>query len=283
MKKSVNAGGVWTSLIAGFSAGGPDPVLGSATALAAHPTNTNVVYAALRTTGLYTLSGASWTTEAGAPAALMPQDLQFDSTGANLYYSIFNPGGGVNQRTAAGAWSLIESGIWSGNVGAAKIFQSSTGSMIAMMFDERPQRSATGAPGPWTSIGVAAAPNDTGFMRLAFNSITEKPGSGGAILVASTNRGLYRSNDNGVDWYRVTTAGPATMHTALSAVQFGAAASPLWAADRSGAVYCSIDDGNTWASVGQVGAPVIALKYINGQMHALTDGAGIAKLSATCP
>jgi hypothetical protein len=132
-------------------------------------------------------------------------------------------------------------------------------------------------------VAVAAAANDTGFMRLAFNSITEKPGSAGATLVASTNRGLYRSGDNGVNWSRVTTAGPAAMHTALSAVQYGIVASPLWAADRSGGVYCSTNDGDTWASVGQAGAPVVALKYMNGQLHALTDGAGVAKLSATCP
>jgi hypothetical protein len=282
VKKSVNAGGAWSSLLAGFSIGGPDPVLGSATGVAAHPTDATSVFAALRTSGLYKLSGSTWSLDAGSPGVLMPQDLQFDASGANLYYSMFNPGGGFNRRSG-GAWSLIEPGVWPGNAAAARLFQSTTGPMIAMMFDELPQRSATGAAGTWSTVAISAASNDTGFMRLAFTSIAEKPGSGGANLVASTNRGLYASNNGGSNWFRLAASGPTTMHTALSAVQYGAAASPLWAADRSGAIYCSANDGATWVAAGQAGAPIIALKFMNGQLHALTDGAGVARIAATCP
>jgi hypothetical protein len=273
---------VWSSLLAGFVNGGPDPLLGSATAVAAHPGNNGVVYTALRTTGLYTLSGGTtWVTEPGAPTILMPQDLQFDTAGANLYYTVFNSGG-VYRRNA-GSWALIEPSVSPGGAGAKAVFQSSTGSLIATMYGALPQRSTSGAPGTWSNVAIAVAANDIGFMPIAFNEITEKPGSAGATLVASTNRGLYRSANNGATWSRVATAGPASMHTALSAVQYGGAASPLWAADRSGAIYCSTDDGTTWVASGKAAAPVVALKYMNGQLHALTDGAGVAKLAATCP
>jgi hypothetical protein len=284
VKKSVNSGGAWASLLAGLSNGGPDPVLGTATAIAANPNDATSVFVALRTTGLYKLNGSltAWIADSGAPGVLMPQNLQFDGSG-NLYYTVFNSGG-VYKRTSGGIWSLIEPSVWPGGAGAQSVFQNSNGSFIATMFDELPQRSASGAAGTWSTVAVSpAGPNDTGFMRIAFTSITEKPGSGGLTLLGSTNRGLYASNNGGSNWFRVTTSGPAAMHTALSAVQYGVAASPVWAADRSGGVYCSTNDGGTWISAGQAGAPVIALKYMNGQMHALTDGAGVAKITATCP
>jgi hypothetical protein len=284
VKKSTNAGGAWASLLSGLSNGGPDPVLGTATAIAANPNDATSVFVALRTTGLYKLNGSltAWITDPGAPSILMPQNLQFDGSG-NLYYTMFNSGG-IYKRTSGGSWGLIEPSVWPGGAGAQGLFQNSNGSFIATMFDELPQRSASGTAGTWSTVAVSpAGPNDTGFMRIAFTSITEKPGSGGTILLGSTNRGLYASNNGGSNWFRVATSGPATMHTALSAVQYGAATSPLWAADRSGSVYCSTNDGGTWVSAGQAGAPVIALKYMNGQMHALTDGAGVAKIAATCP
>ena len=153
------------------------------------------------------------------------------------------------------------------------------------MFDELPQRSASGAAGTWATVAVSpTGANDTGFMRIAFTSITEKPGSSGLTLLGSTNRGLYASINGGSNWFRVATSGPASMHTALAAVQYGVGASPVvWAADRGGGVYCSTNDGGTWVSAGQAGAPVIALKYMNGQMHALTDGAGVYRIAASCP
>jgi hypothetical protein len=195
---------------------------------------------------------------------------------------MFNSGGGVWKR-AGGTWTQLVSGAWPGNVGASRISQSSTGAMFAMMFDELPLRSASGAPGTWSGVNVAAAANDFGFMRIAFAAISEKPGSAGAVLVAATNRGLYRSGDGGFNWYRVTISGPATMHSVFSAVQYGAGASPLWAADRSGGLYCSANDGDNWIAAGQASAAVVALRYQNGQLLALTDGGGIATVGASCP
>ncbi|MEO8508313.1 MAG: hypothetical protein ABI593_11840 [Betaproteobacteria bacterium] len=283
VRKSTNAGGAWTRLLAGFSTGGPEPLLGSAVAVAAHPTDASAVSVALRATGLYSLSGgATWVRDTGAPSALSPQDLQFDGAGASLFYSMFNPGGGVWKRSG-GTWTQVVPGAWAGSVGANRIFQSSAGPLFVMMFDDLPQRSASGAPGTWSPVNIAAAANDYGFMRIAFAAISEKPGSAGAVLVAATNRGLYRSGDGGQNWYRATISGPAAMHSVFSAVQYGAASSPLWAADRSGGLYCSGNDGDSWVAAGQANAAIVTLRYQNGQLLALTDGGGIATVGASCP
>lgn len=279
--RSTNAGMSFAPLLAGFAGGGPDPVLGSASALAAHPTNASSVFAALRTTGLYTLAGGTWSRDPGAPSVLMPQDLRFDAGGGALYYSLFNPGGGVWRRS--GGWSQVVPGAWGGGVGAAGVFLASSGAQFALMFDELPRRSPSGAPGTFVPVGIAAASNDVGFMRLAFASMAERPGSAAATFVAATNRGVYRSGDGGVNWYRVQLDAPAAMHSALSAVEYAPATTTLFGADRAGALWCSLDDGTTWRAAGQAGAPVVSLRALDGKLMALTDGNGVAIVAPGCP
>lgn len=278
--RSTNAGATFTPMLAGFAAGGPEPLLGTTNAVAAHPSDANVVFAALRANGLYTWSGSSWVRDSGAPNVLGPQDLRYDATGATLWYTMFNAGGGVWRRN--GGWSQAVPGSWGGGVGAARVFLASNGAHFALMFDDLPLRSSSGAVGTWTRVGIAAAPNDVGFMRLAFATMAEKPGAGGATLVAATNRGLYRSGDGGQNWARVQVITPAAMQVTVSALDYAPSTGALFAGDRGGGVWCSLDDGTTWRAAGQAGAPVIGLRWLDNRLHALTDGAGVALVSASC-
>ena len=281
---STNGGATWAPLNNGLpKPNGASTGLYSVNALAAHPTNPAVVYAGLRGPGLFRLTGTTWGTMSCGPSQCtggdQPQDLQFDASG-NLYYSLFDLNQGFYLYN--GSWTLFEPGVWSG-AGSARLYQGSA-ALFAMMHDSLPLRSTTGPLGSFAPVTVPNVPGiDTGFMRLAFNSITQNPLS--SVLVAATNKGIYRSSNAGANWTRVALLGPASMHTALSAVAYTVGGAPsLFAADRGGGVYCSMNDGDNWSAVGMpLGAPVLDLKFMNGQIHALTDGAGIATFATSCP
>jgi photosystem II stability/assembly factor-like uncharacterized protein len=280
VRTTANAGASWSSLIAGLeTSNGVTPIVFSATALAVHPTDPTQVLAGFGGPGLYALSGTTWNAVNGAnlPAQgsgnYAPQDLRFDPTGANLFYSLFG-GQGVYLR-AGTAWSLAATGVW-GGTGAAGVYLATTGTRYALMYDQPPLRQAGGA-GAWTTV---AAAGDVGFMRLAFRAISENPLT--HDLLAATNKGLFRSTDDGANWARVSASG--LPQTALSALLHSPSVSGMvWTADPGGNFSCSTDAGTTWTYVAVLPAPALALRLQGGQVWALTDGAGIAKLGATCP
>jgi hypothetical protein len=280
VRSTPNGGASWSSLVDGLpTSNGVTPVVFSATALAAHPTDPAQVLAGFRGPGLYALSGSTWNVVNGAnlPAQgggdYKPQDLRFDASGANLFYSLFD-GQGVYLRTA-GAWSLAAPGAWSG-AGAAGVYLATTGTRYALMYDQLPLRQTAGTSAAWAPV----AATDTGFMRLAFRAMSESPIT--HDLLAATNKGLFRSTNDGANWTYVSATG--LPQTALSAIVHSSTASgTVWAADPGGNFSCSSDGGTTWTYVAVLPAPALALRLQGGQVWALTDGAGIARLAATCP
>ncbi len=202
------------------------------------------------------------------------------TTASALAFPAYTPGAGAKTGQGSLAWGISKG---SDNPRAAGVFLASSGAQFALMFDELPRRSPSGAPGTFVPVGIAAASNDVGFMRLAFASMAERPGSAAATFVAATNRGVYRSGDGGVNWYRVQLDAPAAMHSALSAVEYAPATTTLFGADRAGALWCSLDDGTTWRAAGQAGAPVVSLRALDGKLMALTDGNGVAIVAPGCP
>jgi hypothetical protein len=62
----------------------------------------------------------------------------------------------------------------------------------------------------------------------------------------------------------------------------------LFGGNLSGGFYCSKDDGSTWQSVSLGSLPAVGVRevrFLNGQIHWLTDGGGIYKSTAStdCP
>src|SRR5262249_30902723 len=125
VKKSIDSGATWSSLVAGFPTSG-DGVhydLFNVNAIAASPFTPNTVYAGLSGPGLYANTGSGWSivTGGGLPAtqSYLPQDLQFDAFG-NIYYVLFDPNQGVYQSPNGTSWSLIRSGANPDGAGAAR-------------------------------------------------------------------------------------------------------------------------------------------------------------------
>jgi hypothetical protein len=276
--KSTDAGGTWAEFDIGFdfgaAAGAPDPALLSAEAIAADPSSTSVVLVGTRGAGLFNLNsgGYGWD-QSGVPANVRntgtdtkPQSLLIPSTN-QIYYTLFDgpagPAAGGLLRSSTGSAGLAQTqypdtltacaasaGVATGS--ANKVVQTSGGRAYLLRWDAPPYRSLDN----FTS-NAAACPTITnvGFERIAFWDITENPGNA-AIMVAATNKGIYRSGDSGVSWSRVTLVGaPAGFSTALSSVAYVGA--NLYGVSRAGGFYCSTDNGSTWQTASLGGLPPV--------------------------
>jgi photosystem II stability/assembly factor-like uncharacterized protein len=147
--------------------------------------------------------------------------------------------------------------------------------IFLVMNDSLPYLSTDGG-GTWARVVVA----DVGFQRLAFTDVAEKPGSS-ALVLASGNKGIYRSVNGGASFSRLNATGLG--EHALAAMVYHSN-NVAFAGDHAGQLYCSVDDGSTWQAVsGNLGASIRDMKFMNGAIHVLTDGAGVWKKDGVCP
>ena len=289
---SSNAGTSWQQANGGLADGNGDLVQ-YATAIGAHPLSATTVYGVTMGYGLYQINTGTrvwgpllW----GQSPADATDSLIVRSDDGMAFYAMFNGGanGGLRKGTPPTASAGVPLNV-DGNPGAGiaagsyKIWQSpSNASLIyLLMYDSIPYRSGDGGNN-WQRYPVTE-PNP-GFLRTAFFDITEKPGTNGQTMVASTNKGLFRSTDYGGSWNRIAITGlgvqtPSTIVYSANNV--------LWAADRGGGFYCSTNDGANWVPVSLGALPPAAFveaRIVNNQVHLTTDGAGIYKNPTTsCP
>jgi hypothetical protein len=288
VRRSTDGGTSWLPLLTGIpKPNGVTEGLYPVNALAAHPTNAALVYAGMRGVGLYQFSSGTWSVVNGGALTGQgsgdnkPQDLAFNNNGNNLFYSLFDIGQGPF-RNVGGTWSLPAYGpedLNGGGSGAARFYTSPTNAnlVFALRYDERMQRSIDGG-NTWSQVVAPVY----GFMRTAFISIGENPFAPTRML-AATNMGIYNSADSGATWSRMSIAG-ALRQTTFSALLYSPTTNVMvWGADFDGNFYCSADEGQSWNFVARLAAPVSALRYRAPDVWALTDGAGIVRLSATCP
>lgn len=305
--KSTDAGGNWAQFNQGLHVvwGGqlrdPPDFIRNVETIAAHPNNGNIVAAAIRAFGLYQLTGGTTWAEYGSSGCCnynsqvdhKPQSLAITPAG-RVFYSLFDPGanspGGLHTSTATGTTigTLAPTGIpfdptFPGlgvSQGAGLVRPSPTAPTVRLFFQtygSRPYRTMDGG----TNWARVTAP-DSGFEGLAFFDITERPGAP-LTLVASTNKGIYRSTDDGANFARIAASGLTS--TALRAVVYHPTGNVLFGGDFNGQLYCSTNDGTTWVTVtgGNFGAGIKDMKFINNAVHILTDGAGVWKKDQVCP
>lgn len=305
--KSTNAGTNWASVIAGMDFGatlGSADMFLSATAIAADPVNTGAggVLVGTRGGGLLASNagGTAWTT-AGLPAIVTvgavdhkPQHIVIPS--ANLvYYSLFDaPAGGKGGgllRSSTGPGGLAQT-VYPGDIvlcttppGAGgsgyRVIQASGSVAYFLRYDGLPYRSVDNFA---SNTAPCVTATSVGFERLFFHDIAQNP-TNNAILVGSTNKGVYRSTDSGVNWARVAITAPAGFQQVLSGLAY--ISGNLYGINRAGGLYCSTDNGSTWQAMSLGGLPTVAfreIKVLNGALHVLTDGGGVYNgFNATCP
>jgi hypothetical protein len=267
--------------------------------LAASPTTATLLYAGVEGRGLYRFNGATWSpvNEAGidnsptmpVPNLIRPRGL-FVESNTSVYYDMFEKpdGDGIPANDNAGfyryngaTWSRVLAGPWPGNSGAGR-FLKYNGAYYALINEDLPYRSTNGTT--FTQYNVANVPH-LGFARLYFTDIVGNPVTLGTI-VAATNKGFFRSTDNGLNWaYVPTVAGFST--TNYSAVMYSSTGT-LFVGTLDGQVFCSTDNGANYSvhtlPAGWAFSAVTDIISIGTTMYYLTDGnAAWQEPSPTCP
>jgi len=249
-------------------------------------TDPNRIYAAANGRGLFQWNGSNWinVAETGLPpnAFITPTGLAVDMADDRVvFYSIFDAGYGVYRRDITGTWTLVRPGPFSGQ-GASKIVISSANhlNVFALMFDNLPYKSTNGGL-QWTQVNAT----HLGFMRLMFYAVAENSLNAN-FLLASTNKGLFKSTDGGANWVCVDPVS-GLGNTVLTDLVFSPTVNGrVWAVDRDGGYYCSNDYGTTWTSRTDPmwSSPIVGMKLIDGALYLITDGSGVLKDSTpTCP
>jgi photosystem II stability/assembly factor-like uncharacterized protein len=300
--KSTNSGTSWSMFNTGFDFGSfPSDILLSVDAIAADPGSASVALAGTRGGGLLALSGGTAWTHTTVPLITQvgsvdhkPQHIVIPS--ANLvYYSLFDApasgkGGGL-LRSSTGPSGLAQT-VYPGDivscatpVGAGgsgyRVIQAAGNVAYFLRYDGLPYRSTDNF---LSNTAACVTAPETGFERLFFHDIAQKP-SNPAILVASTNKGVYWSANSGVNWARSAITAPAGFQQVLSGLAY--IGNNLYGITRGGGLYCSSDDGGVWQAMSLGGLPPVSfreLKVLNNALHILTDGGGVyTGFNATCP
>jgi hypothetical protein len=312
VQRSTNSGASFSPLFAhleniidtGGTAGSGSTLVGyeqvfTVRTLAASPTTATNIYAGVEGRGLYRFDGTNFNpvNEAGldnsptkpVPNLIRPRGL-FVEADSSVYYDLFEKpdGDGVPANDNAGfyryngaTWSRVLAGPWPGNSGAGR-FLKYNGAYYALINEDLPYRSTNGTT--FTQYNVANVPH-LGFARLYFTDIVGNPVTLGTI-VAATNKGFFRSTDNGLNWaYVPTVAGFST--TNYSAVMYSSTGT-LFVGTLDGQVFCSTDNGANYSvhtlPAGWAFSAVTDIISIGTTMYYLTDGnAAWQEPSPTCP
>nr|MBC7244984.1 TniB family NTP-binding protein [Chloroflexota bacterium] len=118
----------------------------------------------------------------------------------------------------------------------------------------------------WTAIGRGSLPTNIKIQALALNPYRGKP----RILYASTDGGIFRSDDGGFNWCAINEGLPARAN--VLALLVDAKRSYLYASIKNNGIYSSVDKGLSpaiWRLVvaGMMGTAALALILLTVQWH----------------
>jgi len=250
-------------------------VVGAIEALAAHPTNANILYAGAVNGGIWrtlnaTAISPTWVQQGDNLSSLSISALTFDPTdasrqtlvaGIGLVSSLFRLGGarsGLFRTTDGGnTWILLPNAISGRNV-VGLIARGAT--LVVATNDGLFQSTNTG--GAYTRVSNGNG-STTGLPDGQFSDLEGDPNDPtrffAALTLATTpaaSRGIYRSSGSGgASWIRVSdadvNAAMANTQKVEIAVRMNTVAiAMVGSTGRLNAVFHSTDGGDTWRSIG---------------------------------
>ena len=280
--RSVDGGVTYTPVLAGLS----NPVYGPRTfdIVGMAGTAATVYAGAMGFGGLFQWDGASaWgrVNESGLPNDASgywnPVGVTVDPANAQVaYYTLFDGAqAGVYRRNGGPVWSKVRN-----IAGAGPVVRGAAGQRrwYILNFGALPDRS-TDDGSTWAPVSIPAA-SQFGFTATSFFAIAEHS-SAPSLALASTNKGLFASSDGGATWSAKSTAG--LLSTELTGLVAVGSMSQVFATDRAGRFYCTLDGGAGWVVKETVRASIVGLQLDGAQLDLLTDGGGVLQRDATCP
>lgn len=262
----------WTRLGRLIPQSGFEP---SVSAIAAHPTNPNVLYAGtLRSTGNANLifkssnGGVSWQPAGNGLPANLPQntgvnDLIIRPDSPNtLYAGLFE----------AGVWLSVNGGQSWGNAVNGSIAANDTVRALAIdpaqpatvyaLTGAGVHASADGGMWESRSAGLPAA------SAALFNDLAADPVDSGTLYVATNPQGVYRSTNGGQSWQPANSGLPSgdrnvrgiAVSPVGGRVLISVAGQGLWRSDNQGDSWTRSDSGITYNTTlqGNVGIPTFS-------------------------
>jgi hypothetical protein len=280
--RSVDGGITYVPVLAGLS----NPVYGprALDIVGMAATGPTVYAAALGFGGLFQWDGASaWgrVNESGLPndpsGWWNPMGVAVDPANPQVaYYTLFDGAqAGVYRRNGGPVWSKVRNVL-----GAGPVVRGAAGQRrwYILNFGALPDRSTDDGL-TWAPVTIAAG-SQFGFNATSFFAIAEHAASP-SLALASTNKGLFASTDGGATWSVKSSAG--LLSTELTGLVAVGSMSQLFATDRAGRFYCSLDGGAGWVVKETVRASIMGLQLDGAQLDLLTDGGGVLQRDATCP
>lgn len=291
--RSSDGGANWIPANTGLNIGYTPDLIRGVTHLSASTSDPNLVYAASggndlfnagQPLGLFRWNGAAWNQvgEAGVPQSFSAQVgllvSPFDSN--TMFYSLFpgsDPNYGLFRRQGNGTWQVASVSNSLGlKINGSLVAGVAAGRFFLTQYDDLPYLTTDDGIS-WSRVNAPS----TGFSRLEFTALAQKPTSSSSMVVAATSNGIYRSSDGGANFAQIAATG--LQRLVLSGLEYSPAGL-VFGADFAGNYYCSSDDGATWHLKATLTATISQVKRFGGAIYLLTDGAGVYRDDApTCP
>jgi photosystem II stability/assembly factor-like uncharacterized protein len=221
-------------------------------ALATHPSNSQVVYAATWGGGVYktTNSGGSWSqVNNGLEGHLWLYALAIAPNGTTLYAGTTDSG--VYKTTNGGSsWSPVNNGLANLNIRSLAINPANSQVVYAGTMEGGVYKTTNG--------GSSWSPANSGMGNRTVWVLAINPANP-QVVYAGTDNGVYKTTDGGSSWTRVGLSGKTVLGLVIDPLN----AQTVYAGTDGSGVYQSTNAGASWAAIneglGSLAVQVLAL------------------------